>query len=181
MWDNRALSINLKIRVYTACVLSVLLYCSESWSTYSRQERRLNLFHFRCLHSILGISWHDRVPNTSILDLTGATDMFTMLRVRRLRWTGHVRRLEDGRFPKDIFYGALADAPRPRGRPRLRFKDVLMRDLAAFGIPVATWETGALDRSSWRSAIHSGCSNSSQTYIDCDRCRTYRRLRRDRP
>ena len=70
--------------------------------------------------------------------------MFTMLRVRRLRWTGHVRRLEDGRFPKDIFYGALADAPRPRGRPRLRFKDVLMRDLAAFGIPVATWETGAL-------------------------------------
>ena len=182
VWDNRDLSINLKIRVYTACVLSTLLYCSESWPTYSRQERRLNSFHFRCLRSILGISWYDRVPNTSILELTEATDLFTMLRVCRLRWTGHVCRLDDGRLPKDIFYGELADAPRPRGRPRLRFKDVLKRDLAAFNIPVASWETVALDRSSWRSAIHSGCSICSQGYIDdCDRRRTHRRLRRDRP
>ena len=70
-------------------------------------------------------------------------------------------RLEDRHLPKDI-YGELADALRLCGRPRLCFKDVLKdvlkRDLAAFGIPVATWETGALDRSSWRSAIHSGRS-----------------------
>ena len=59
--------------------------------------------------------------------------MFTMLRVRRLRWSGHVCRLDDGRLPKDIFYGELADAPSPRGRPRLCFKDVLKRDLGAFG------------------------------------------------
>ena len=81
-----------------------------------------------------------------------------MLRVRRLRWSGHVCRVDDGRLPKDIFYGELADAPCPRGRPRLCYKDVLKRDMAAFGIPVATWETGALDRFSWRSAIHSGRS-----------------------
>ena len=77
------LSIKLKIRVYMACVLSILLYCSESSTTYLRQERRLNSFHFRCLRSILGISWRDHVPNASILRLTGATDMFTLLSQRQ--------------------------------------------------------------------------------------------------
>ena len=33
--------------------------------------------------------------------------MFTMVSQRRLRWLGHVRRMEDGRIPKDIFYGEL--------------------------------------------------------------------------
>ena len=111
VWSNRDLSIKLKIRVYVACVLSILLYCSESWTTYRRHERRLNSFHFRCLRSILGIFWRDHVPNASILRLTGATDMFTLLRQRRLRWVGHVYRQVGGRIPKDILYGKLADAP----------------------------------------------------------------------
>ena len=182
VWSNRDLSIKLKIRVYVACVLSILLYCSESWTTYRRQERRLNSFHFRCLRSILGISWRDHVPNVSILRLTGATDMFTLLRQRRLRWAGHVHRQDDGRIPKDILYGELAEAPRPRGRPRLRYKDVLKRDLAAFGIPNTTWESTASNRSRWRSAIYNGCSTSTQLYIDdCESRRLHRRLRRDGP
>ena len=39
VWSNRDLSIKLKIRVYVACVLSILLYCSESWTTYRRQDK----------------------------------------------------------------------------------------------------------------------------------------------
>ena len=46
---NHHLAIKLKIRVYTACILSVLLYSSETWCTYRRQENRLNAFHFRCI------------------------------------------------------------------------------------------------------------------------------------
>ena len=56
VWENPKLTIKTKIAVYNACVVSTLLYGSETWTTYARQERRLNSFHMRCLRRILGIS-----------------------------------------------------------------------------------------------------------------------------
>jgi len=77
-------------QVYMACVVSVLLYGCETWTAYRHQERRLNAFHMRCLRSTLGLSWKDRVPNTSVLQTTGSYDLITVIRHRRLRWAGHV-------------------------------------------------------------------------------------------
>ena len=61
VWDKTMLTTNTKIRVYQACVLGTLLYGSEAWTPYSRQERRLNAFHLRCLRRLLGITWQDHV------------------------------------------------------------------------------------------------------------------------
>ena len=44
VWDNTILIISTKIKVYQACVLSTILYGSETWTPYSRQDRRLNTF-----------------------------------------------------------------------------------------------------------------------------------------
>ena len=57
VWDNNKLSLKTKIKVYQACVISTLLYSSESWTTYTRQENRLESFHLRCLRRILRITW----------------------------------------------------------------------------------------------------------------------------
>ena len=43
-----------------------------------------------------------RTPNTVVLSICELSTMFTMLRQRRLRWLGHVRRMKDGRIPKDV-------------------------------------------------------------------------------
>ena len=188
VWNNTHLSEKLKVRVYEACILSVLLYGSESWPTYRKQEDKLNAFHFRCLRNILGILWQDRVPNTDILNRTESTDMYTILRRRRLRWAGHVRRMDDDRLPKLIFHGELVEGQRPRGRPRLRYKDVLKRDLTAFDIPANNWTLKADNRTEWRSAISRGTSISFNAYTtlcnerrERSRVRLHRRTRRTRP
>ena len=129
--ENTMLTIKTKTQVYQACVLSTLLYGSESWTLYTQQERRLNTFHMCCLRRILGISWQDHIPNTEVLARTGSLSMYALLTKRRLRWLGHVTRMHDGRLPKDILYGELATGSRPTGRPTLRYKDVLKRDLKA--------------------------------------------------
>ena len=67
VWDNALLTINTKMKVYQACVLSTLLYGSETWTLYSRQERRLNAFQTRCLRRLLGITWQDRITNVEVL------------------------------------------------------------------------------------------------------------------
>ena len=140
-------NIHTKTQVYQACVLSTLLYGSESWTLYTRQEHRLNMFHLCCLRRNLGISWQDHIPNTKVLARVGSLSMYALLTKRRLRWLGHVTRMHDGRLPKDILYGELATGSRPTGRPTLRYKDMLKRDLKAGGIAPAGFEELAADRS----------------------------------
>ena len=118
VWENTVLNIKTKTQVYQACVRSTLLYGSESWTLYTRQERRLNTFHLRCLRRILGISWQDHILNTEVLVRAGSLSMYALLTKRRLRWLGHVTRMHNGRLPKDILYGELATGSRPTGRPQ---------------------------------------------------------------
>ncbi|KAL7865388.1 hypothetical protein SRHO_G00106350 [Serrasalmus rhombeus] len=76
--------------------------------------------------------------------------MYMLLRQRRLRWLGHVCCMEDGRIPKDIFYGELASGKRPQGRPQLRYKDVCKCNMKALDINTEIWEDTAANRSNWR-------------------------------
>ena len=86
--------------------------------------------------------------------------MFAILSQKCLRWLGHVRRMQDGRIPKDILYGKLATGSRLAGRPVLRYKDVCKRDMKTGNINPADWEATAADRSSWRLAIKAGIQTS---------------------
>ena len=92
-----------KIAVYRACIVSTLFYESESWTTYAGQEKRLHTFHMRCLRRILSISCRtDKISNNTILDFQGIPTMHTLHRQRRLRWIGHVRRMEDDRMIESL-------------------------------------------------------------------------------
>ena len=120
VWSNNKLSDHTKVNVYKACVISTLPYGSESWTICAHQEKRLNVFHMRCLRRILGITWQDRVTNKVVLEKAEIPSLFNLLKQRRR----HVTRMKDGRIPKDLLYVELATGKRPTGRPQLRFKDV---------------------------------------------------------
>ncbi len=149
VWNNSHLSLKVKVRIYESCVLSVLLYGSEPWPTYWREEHKLNAFHFRCLRQILGLSWQDRVLNTTMVKLTNSSDMYAAIRRRHLRWINHVHHMPDECLPKSIFHGELAVGHRPRGRPKLRFKDVVKRDMNHFNINPDRWHHPAEDRAAY--------------------------------
>ena len=82
-----------------------------------------------------------------MLEKTGSSDLYTIIRQRHLRWAGQIQRMDDARLPKLLLYGELANAPRKQGRPRLRFKDVIKRDLKYFSINLDNWEALASERS----------------------------------
>ena len=79
-----------------------------------------------------------------------------MLCQRRLRWLGHVHRVEDSRIPKDLLFGLLALGCRPVGRPALRYKGLCKRDLKLTTINPDSWEKFADDRDGWRHAVRKG-------------------------
>ena len=98
-WSNSKLTEHTKIQIYRACIVSTLLYGSESWTLRARQERKM--FFTRATSDI---TWQDKVPNNTVLERAGCTSMFTLLKQRRMRWLGHVVRMDDGRIPKDLLY-----------------------------------------------------------------------------
>ena len=119
VWDNKQLTIITKVKVYQTCVISTLLYGSESWATYTHQERKLQTFYMRCLRRILCITRQDKVTNTKVLTKADIPSMYTLLRQRRLHWIGHVHKMDNGCIPKDLLYSELATGKRKKGSPHL--------------------------------------------------------------
>ena len=76
-----------------------------------------------------------------------------MIKFRRLRWAGHVARMEEGRSAFKI----LTDIPtgkRPLGRPRRRWDDNIRMNLEEIGINAGNWVDSAQDRDYWRALVN---------------------------
>jgi hypothetical protein len=56
----------------------------------------------------------------------------TYIKVNRLRWVGHVIRLEE-QSPKKRVLVAVVEGNRQRGRPKLRWEDGVMDDARTLG------------------------------------------------
>ena len=67
------------------------------------------------------------------------------IKYRRLRWAGHVARLDEGRSAFKI----LTDNPtgyRPLGRPKRSWEDKIIMDLKEKCISTRYWDDSAQDR-----------------------------------
>ena len=76
-----------------------------------------------------------------------------MIKSRRLRWVGHVARMEEGRSAFKI----LTDKPtgkRSLGRPRRRWEDNIRMDLEEIGLNACNWVDSAQDRDYWRALVN---------------------------
>ena len=142
-----------KLKVYRTVVLTSLLYGCEAWTLYRRHLKKLEGFHMRSLRSIMNIKWQDKITNLEVLDRAKSTSIEAMILQSRLRWTGHIIRMEDHRLPKQLMYGELCAGKRKRGRPIRRFKDCIKSDIKISGIAPKDLEPCAKDRNQWRATI----------------------------
>ena len=108
VWENAKLTVKTKIAVCSACIVSILFCSSEAWTTYVKQEKKLNSFHLHSLYHILTMSWRDKVPNNHVLSCSGLPTVYTLLRQCRLPWLGHIHQMEDSKIPKAILCIELA-------------------------------------------------------------------------
>lgn len=153
LWNNHHVSTRVKCKIYRAIVLSTLLYGAESWTLYKSQVNKLHAFMMRHLRSIMRITWKDKVTNKEILERAQLPSMEDLLIRKNLRWTGHVIRMPSERLPKQLLFSQLPAGERGIGRPRLRYKDTVKRNLKRRQIDLKTWTTVAGQRAVWRSAV----------------------------
>ena len=166
LWNMRGIRNETKLAVYHAVVLPCLLYASETWTYYRRHVRQLDRFHLSCLRKIMNVRWQDRVSNVEVLQRARTVGMEALLIKAKLRWVGHVVRMDDSRIPKQVFYAQLKNGKRRPGGQLLRYKDGLKNTLKSCQVDVNTWEKLCEDRSGWRQLTLSSIEKFEATRIE---------------
>jgi hypothetical protein len=129
IWRNKSLNCRIKIRLYEALVLSTLLYGAETWPMTVANLKKLEAAHHKWQRKILGVIWKYMISNDKIRERTGMEKLEDILRKRRLRWLGHVHRMDSDRIAKQAMNWSPADGKRKRGRPRKTWKVTVTEDL----------------------------------------------------
>jgi hypothetical protein len=86
-------------------------------------------------------------------DLYSLPNIVRVVKSRRMRWAGHVARIEEGRGVHRVLV-VRPEGRRPLGRPRCRWEDNIKRDLQELGGDCGNWMERAQDRDRWRALVN---------------------------
>ena len=76
--------------------------------------------------------------------------MTETIMLNRLRWFGHVQRMEENRIPKRVLYMNL-ETTILRGRPRYRWQDEVREDVRIVG--GGGWQEKVHNREEWKNLL----------------------------
>ena len=119
-------------------IFPIVLYGCETWSLTLREERKLRVFENMVLRRIFGLrrgeimgEWRT-LHNEELNDLYSSPTIVRMIKPRRMRWAGHVARMDEERGVYRVLVGK-PEGKRPLGRPRRRWVDNIRTGLQEVG------------------------------------------------
>ena len=153
---SKMLSRTTKLKLYNTLIVPVLIYCAEAWTLTDSDERMLDMFERKVLRTIYGPFCVDgewrTLYNHELYSLYKDDQVTKKIRVQRLRWIGHLARMDDENVAKHVFE-RNPEGRRRRGRSKLRWKGSVLEDYQKLGVGLA-WRTATLERAVWRGLIH---------------------------
>jgi hypothetical protein len=111
------------------------MYGCETWSLTLREENRLRVFENRVLRRIFGPRRYEvtgdwrKLHNEELHNLYSFPDIIRQVKLRRMRWAGHVARIGEDRKVYKVLVGK-PEGKRPLGRPRRRWEYGIRMDLS---------------------------------------------------
>jgi len=119
---------------------------------------KLTLFENRELRRIFGHERDDvtrewrKIHNEELHDLYCSPNIVRVIKSRRMRWVGHVARMEERRSVYRVLVGK-PEGKRALGRPRLRWEDNIKMDFQEVECECMYWIELAQDRDRWRELV----------------------------
>jgi hypothetical protein len=139
-WKSHRLPLPLKANLFKLFILPVLFHGAATWTVLPDTEIKIEGFICRCLRSLLKVRWQQgqhRATNAEVLRQAGIPSVERILRAERLRWFGHVMRMQaypEDRWPHRILGGAPVLAQGQNNlHHKMRWVDLVEKDLRIMG------------------------------------------------
>jgi hypothetical protein len=123
-----------------------------------REEMKLRVFENMVLRRIFGPrrdevtgEWR-RMHNEELNDLYSSPNIVRVIKSKRMRWTGHVARIDEEMGACRVLVGK-PEGKRPLGRPRRRWVDNIRMDLQDVGCGYVDWIGLAQHRDRWGTLV----------------------------
>ena len=130
---DKRMPVKLKGKVYRTVVRPAMLYGAETLATTKRQESRIEVNEMMMLRWMCGVTRKDKIRNEHIRGTTKVVQASRKITERRLKWYGHVMRMEEDHVVRRVMTKAIP-GKRKRGWPKTRWKDVYKRDMQTVGL-----------------------------------------------
>jgi hypothetical protein len=129
---SRLLNKGTKSKIYKTLIRSVVLYGSKSYTLTKANEEKLWTLERRIPRRIYGPTCENGVwrikYNDELYGLCKDLHIVRVIKVDRLRWLGHLERMEENSPCKMITF-SQTEGSRKEGRPKLRWLDSVLKDV----------------------------------------------------
>ena len=149
LFRKHRISIQTKINMYRALVVSVLLYGSEAWVTTLADRRRPDVFDMRCQRRLLRVFWHISTSAT-IASVNAPSNQLHHLFYDNAAYAG--LDISTACHPLSLLEESMTlihGWKRPRGRPKTRWADSIKHDLNSAGFDTTNAAQMVFDRPQW--------------------------------
>ena len=151
---EKAIPTKVKVTIYKTVLRPILTYGCEAWVLTQKLRSRIQAAEMRVLRLIVGITRLDRIRNTVVRKGLEVDSILDYIEKTQLRWYGHVKRLDDSRYPKKYLEWKPM-GKRPVGRPRMRWIQNVGEGIRRRGTTMEEIEEEGRynDRAAWRTFI----------------------------
>ena len=165
--NYKTISLQIRIQLFEALVLSILLYNCSCWGLRKCDSENLNSFHRRLLRQICKFHWPHTISSHKLYKLTGTQPLTIRIASARWKYFGHALRMNANAPPRmamNYFFQPETTLKKFGGSKRATIVTTLQSDIQAtkhkfphFQIKnlisindLETIRIIALDRKSWR-------------------------------
>ena len=133
MWlkGQAYISLSDRLELFDALVMSIFRYNSACWGLRKSDILSINSFHRSLLRKVCNIKWPDKISNIKLYRLTKRKPIIIDITVARLKYFGHVLRMNPNAPPKAAmaWYFTPEDAKKFKGAKRTTIATTLQNDI----------------------------------------------------
>ncbi|KAE9420417.1 hypothetical protein Angca_005809, partial [Angiostrongylus cantonensis] len=122
-----------RAHLFDSTALPALTYASENWSLRRQDERSLNVIENAVERTMLGVSrftqvW-DGIRSSDLRQRSKIKDAVLYAKQSKIRWAGHVMRMNDNRWTRAVSEWIPRDAKRTARRPPTRWSEFCRKSI----------------------------------------------------
>ena len=129
IWTDSRMHDNTKMKIFNSLIAPIFLYNSEILSMTATTAEAIDSYHRRLLRKVLNVIYPDIITSERVYQRTKEEPWSETIKQRRLRWLGHLLRLDETTPARRALELFQQPSKKPRGGQRTTWLSTISKNL----------------------------------------------------